>query len=112
MAANPLPKSVRYFSLASTTNHDHVNTLLRTGYELLWIHSSRNDGLLLSVDQLIPGGTLLGYANADHWSVALPLENKNYLISETVRAPIKFPRSILLNALLIYVAETLEREQE
>jgi pimeloyl-ACP methyl ester carboxylesterase len=112
MAANPLPQSVRYFSLASVTNHDHVNTLLKNGYELLWIYSPRNDGLLLSVDQLVPGGTLLGYANADHWSVALPLENKNYPISETIRAPIKFPRSILLHALLIYVAEALESEQE
>ena len=112
MAANPLPKSVRYFSLASVTNHDHVNTLLRTGYELLWIYSPRNDGLLLSVDQLIPGGTLLGYANADHWSVALPLENKNYLISETIRAPQPFPRRVLLQALLLYVAEALESNQE
>jgi hypothetical protein len=43
-------------------------------------------------DQLIPGGTLLGYANADHWSVALSLENKNLLISETIRAPQQFPR--------------------
>ena len=112
MAANPLPKSVRYFSLASVTNHNHVNTLLRTGYELLWIYSPRNDGLLLSVDQLIPGGTLLGYANADHWSVALPLENKNFLVSETIRAPQPFPRRVLLQALLLYVAEALESNQE
>jgi hypothetical protein len=40
-------------------------------------YSPRNDGLLLIYDQIIPGGTLLGYANADHWSVALSLENKN-----------------------------------
>ena len=112
MAANPLPRSVRYFSLAAFTNRDHVNTLLKTGYELLWIFSPRNDGLLLSVDQLIPGGTLLGYANADHWSVVLPLENKNFLISETIRAPQPFPRSVLLQALLLYVAEALESNQE
>ncbi len=112
MAANPLPGSVRYFSLAAVTNRDHVNTLLKTGYELLGTYSPRNDGLLLIVDQLIPGGTLLGYANADHWSVALPLENKNFLISETIRAPQPFPRSVLLQALLLYVAEALESNQE
>ena len=112
LAANPLPKSVRYFSLAAFTKKDSINTLLKTGYNLLWPYSPRNDGLLLSTDQLIPGGELLGYANADHWSVALSLENKNMLISETIQAPIKFPRQVLLQALLIYVAEALEPEQE
>jgi hypothetical protein len=55
---------------------DNINTLLKTGYDLLGVYSPRNDGLLLISDQLIPGGTLLGYANADHWSVVLPLEIK------------------------------------
>jgi pimeloyl-ACP methyl ester carboxylesterase len=112
LAANALPKSVRYFSLASVTTRDQVNTLLRTGYELLETYSPRNDGLLLITDQLIPGGTLLGYANADHWSVALSLENKNFLISETIRAPQPFPRRVLLHALLLYVAEALEANRE
>ena len=112
LAANPLPKSVRYFSLAACTRRDNINMLLKTSYDLLWIYSPRNDGLLLISDQIIPGGTLLGYANADHWSVVLPLENKNLLISQTVQAPQKFPRKILLQAILVYVAETLESKQE
>jgi hypothetical protein len=112
LAANPLPESVRYFSLAALTKRDNINTLLKTGYDLLWMYSPRNDGLLLITDQIIPGGTLLGYANADHWSVVLPLENKNFLISETIQAPQKFPRKILLQALLVYVAEALEPNRE
>lgn len=112
LAANPLPESVRYFSLAALAKRDNINTLLKTGYDLLWMYSPRNDGLLLITDQLIPGGTLLGYANADHWSVVLPLENKNFLISETIQAPQKFPRKILLQALLAYVAEALEPNRE
>jgi pimeloyl-ACP methyl ester carboxylesterase len=112
LAANPLPESVHYFSLAACTRRDNINMLLKPGYDLLWIDSPRNDGLLLACDQIIPGGTLLGYANADHWSVALPLENKSLLISETVQAPKKFPRKILLHAILVYVAETLESKQE
>ena len=103
---------MRFFSLAAFTKREHINTLLKVGYDRLQILSPRNDGLLLSTDQLIPGGTLLGYANADHWSVALPLENKNFLISETIRAPQPFPRSVLLQALLLYVAEALESNQE
>jgi hypothetical protein len=112
MTANPLPRSVRYFSLAAFTKREHINTLLKIGYDRLQILSPRNDGLLLSTDQLIPGGTLLGYANADHWSVALPLENKNFLISETIRAPQPFPRSVLMQALLLYVTEALESNPE
>jgi pimeloyl-ACP methyl ester carboxylesterase len=112
LAANPLPESVRYFSLAALTKRDNINTLLKTGYDLLWMYSPRNDGLLLITDQLIPGGTLLGYANADHWSVVLPLENKNFLISETVQAPQQFPRKVLLQALLVYVVEALEPNRE
>lgn len=112
LAAHPLPESVRYFSIVAFTRRDRINTLLKTGYDLLWPYDPRNDGLLLSTDQLIPGGTLLGYVNADHWSVALHLENQNLLISETIRASIKFPRHVLLQALLIYVAEALEPKQE
>ena len=35
-----------------------------------------NDGQLLFIDQLIPGSALLGYVNADHWTVAIPVEEK------------------------------------
>lgn len=112
LAANPLPKSVRYFSLAAFTRRDHINALLKTGYDNLWIYSPRNDGLLLIADQVIPGSSLLGYANADHWSVVLPLEKKNFLISRTVKAPQVYPRKVLLQALLVYVAEALESKQD
>jgi hypothetical protein len=112
LAAHPLPKSVRYFSLAAMTQRDSVNSSLKTGYDLLWIYSPRNDGVVLIVDQLIPGGTLLGYANADHWSVALPLEGKNRAISDTLRAASRFPRGVLLHALLVYATEALESKQE
>lgn len=112
LAAHPLPESVRYFSIAALTERDNINAFLKNSYDLLRIYSPRNDGLLLISDQLIPGGTLLGYANADHWSIVLPLEDKNRLISRTIQAPEKFPRKVLLHALLAYVAEALENEQE
>lgn len=112
LAANPLPESVRYFSLAAFTKRNNINTLLKIGYDFLWIYSPRNDGLLLIADQIIPGGTLLGYANADHWSVVLPLENENLMLSDTIQAAQGFPRKVLLQAVLVYVAEALEPKQE
>ena len=112
LADNPLPDSVLYFSIAAFTNRDNINTILKTGHALLSIYDSRNDGLLLISDQIIPGGTLLGYVNADHLSVALPLENKNYLISSTSQAPQKFPRKALLRAVLGYLAEVMALDSE
>jgi hypothetical protein len=113
LAANPLPESVRVLLARGITERDNVNTLLKTGYDLLGVYSPRNDGLLLTSDQLIPGGTLLGYANADHWSVVLPLENKNLPdIRNGSGTTIKFPRKVLLQALIVYVVETLESDRE
>lgn len=112
LAANPLPKSVSYFSLAALAKRENINTLLKNNYDHLSVYSPRNDGLVLMVDQMIPGGTLLGYANVDHWSVALPLENNNFIISETIQAPQKFPRKVLLQAILAYVAEALDQKRE
>jgi pimeloyl-ACP methyl ester carboxylesterase len=112
LAANPLPASVQYYSVAALTSRNNINLLLRSGYDLLWTYGPRNDGLLHIADQLIPGGTLLGYANADHWSVVLPLEDQQSLISGTVQASLKYPRKVLLQAVLLYVAEALTQEQK
>lgn len=111
LAANPLPASVRYYSVAALTSRNNINLLLKTGYDLLWTYGPRNDGLLHIADQLIPGGTLLGYANADHWSVVLSLEDKPSFISQTVQASTRYPRKVLLRAILLYVAEALTQEQ-
>ena len=110
LAANPLPHSVEYFSLVSFTRRENINLLLKIWYDMLAVFSPRNDGQLLSVDQIIPGATLLGYANVDHWSLVLPLEDS--LLSDTVEMPKRFPREILLQALLVYVTETLDRKQK
>jgi len=110
LAANPLPSSVLYFSVAAFARREHINLLLKPGYDLLWTYGPRNDGLLHIADQIIPGGTLLGYANADHWSVVLPLEDKSTWVSSTLRAPQKFPRKVLLQAVLVYVASALEQQ--
>jgi hypothetical protein len=112
LADNPLPERVHYFSLVALSRREHVNLLLQAGYDRLRIYSPRNDGLLLGIDQIIPGGTLLGYANADHWAVVLALENQNLLISRTIRAPREFPRKVLLEAILDYVAEALDSQEQ
>ena len=73
LSENALPESVQYFSLVAFTQREQVAWPLVSGYDLLSYIDPRNDGQLLFFDQVIPGATLLGYANADHWSVALPV---------------------------------------
>lgn len=44
-----------------------------TAYRKLSEIDPRNDGKILAADQLVPGGWLLGFIDADHWTAAVPL---------------------------------------
>jgi len=107
LASHRLPDSVRYFSLVSLTQGGNVNTILREGYDMLKAIDPRNDGVLLFYDQVIPGSTLLGYANADHWGTAYPLEEKHPTLTRTFFLHNHYPRTVLLEAIALYVAEDL-----
>ncbi len=71
----------------------------------------RNDGQLLFYDQVIPGATLLGYANADHWAVAVPIEEKHPLLAMLVTGYNRFPRDLLVEAIVLYTAEQLAAQR-
>jgi hypothetical protein len=107
MANNPLPASVKYYSVVSFTDRDRVNRWLVSGYDMLKTIDPRNDGLLLFSDQVIPGAILLGYANDDHWEVALPLEDANSMLSKSISKQISYPREILLHAIILFMTENL-----
>jgi len=107
MANNPLPTSVKYYSVASFTDRDRVNRWLVSGYDMLKTIDPRNDGLLLFSDQVIPGAILLGYANDDHWEVALPLEDANSMLSKSISKQISYPREVLLHAIILFMTENL-----
>jgi len=107
MANNPLPASVKYYSVASFTDRDRINRWLVSGYDMLKTIDPRNDGLLLFSDQVIPGAILLGYANDDHWEVALPFEDNNSMLSKSMSKQISYPREVLLHAIILFVTENL-----
>ena len=108
LASHRLPDWVQYFSVVSLTQGGNVNTILREGYDLLKAIDPRNDGALLFYDEVIPGGTLLGYANADHWATAYPLEEKHPTLTKTFFLHNHYPRTALLEAIALYVAEALK----
>ena len=69
----------------------------------------RNDGQIVAGDAVIPSSVLLGFVNADHWDVALPLERQFPRLAARPH-PRQFPRDALFDALLMYVAETLQTD--
>ena len=103
---NPLPDHLRYYSVAAFTTQDFVARGLGHTWQSLLQHDRRNDGQLLPQDTLIPGSTLLGYVNADHWAVALDLESELEFIAHR-RNPAAFPRTVLIEAILDYVSADL-----
>jgi hypothetical protein len=107
LANNPLPTSVKYYSLVSFTGRDGINRWLTNGCDILKTIDPRNDGLLLFSDQVIPGTVLLGYVNNDHWEVALPFEDHNSMLSKSISKQISYPREILLHAIILFVTDNL-----
>lgn len=100
---NVLPASVDYYSIAAFTTRDRVARTLVIPWETLLKHGRRNDGQLLVRDALIPGSTLLGYLNADHWAVALDIEDESPLLAHRDEEA-QFPHLALLHAILRQVA--------
>ena len=107
LATHPLPKQVRYFSLAAFARYDDVQLHLRTTYKLLEKISPLNDGQLLMIDQLIPGSTLLGYINSDHWTVAIPVEEKFSGWDPEIREKNQLLRDLLFEAMILFLSESL-----
>ena len=89
------------------TEPARVSRALRSSYRLLGAVHPFNDGALLHWDQLLPGSTLLGYANADHWAVTVPIDVDDIpfgalLVNNT------YPRSQLWNALVDFAVAIIE----
>jgi len=104
---HPLPTHVAYFSLAAFPTGEHLSHGLNLPWRILAGDDRRNDGQVLIEDAVIPGSTLLGYVNADHWDVAISIDRQMPHLSAR-KSPRQFPRPALLDATLLYVSESLE----
>jgi hypothetical protein len=106
IASNVLPRSVRYYSLAGFTTREHMARGLVTGWKILTRADPRNDGQVIAADAVIPGATLLGYANADHWGVATTIEvTRKFLGARPDPTP--FPLESLFDSILKFVTGDL-----
>jgi hypothetical protein len=108
LAQHPLPQDVAYYSLVTFPNPDHISRVLRGSYDKLSKIDARNDSQLIFYDEVIPGSTLVGYVNADHWALAVPVSRTHPSISAMFVTRNAYPREALFEALLRLVEEDLE----
>src|SRR5262245_38521069 len=77
-----------------------------TARETRWYRSPNNDGLLLWYDTIVAHGYLLGYVNADHLAIAVPISQQvppfSFLFKDDV------PRAAIARAAIEVVAQALE----
>ena len=71
--AEPAAARVRYYSLVTFPQPERISSILASSYDKLAHIDARNDSQVIFYDQVVPGSTLLGYLNADHWAVAVPI---------------------------------------
>jgi hypothetical protein len=107
---NPLPDSIRYYSLVTYPKPDQISSVLKSTYKKLDDVDSRNDSQVIFYDQVIPGSTLLGYLNADHWAIAIPVAEAHPFIGRHFVDKNEFPRQVIAEALLRYIEEDMEKE--
>ncbi len=106
LEANPLPAGVRFYSLAAFTTREHVARALVPFWKHLGGTAVRNDGQVVATDAVIPGSTLLGYANADHWGVAQAIETEHPVLAAR-QDPALFPLEQLFVAMVAFIADDL-----
>jgi pimeloyl-ACP methyl ester carboxylesterase len=112
LAENPLPKAVPYYSLVTYPAPDRMSSALGSSYRKLSKVDARNDSQVIYYDQMIPNSTLVGFVNADHWAVAVPMARTHSTLGKTFVDKNDYPREALFEALLRFVEEDMDRRQQ
>lgn len=111
LARNALPESVAYYSLVTFPDPERISSALKPMYNKIAQVDARNDGQVIFYDQIIPGSTLLGFANADHWALAVPIARTHRFIGSTLVNQNNYPREALIEAVLRFIEEDLDRRR-
>lgn len=108
-----LPDHVQYFSLPAYASRADTSRLMHDSFDRLSLVDPRNDGQVIYFDSIIPRARLLGFANGDHWAVALPFARHredlrfiNRIIANGADRN-DYPREVLLESILRYVDTVL-----
>ena len=101
------PQQMRYFSLVTLPQPERVSLILRGSRNKLAQIDGRNDSQVIFYDQIVPGSTLMGYLNADHWAIAVPLNRTRTALAATLVTQNAYPREALIEAVLRFVEEEI-----
>jgi hypothetical protein len=107
LAQHPLPADIPFYSVVTYPEPGRVSVVLKPSYRKLGRVDARNDSQVLFYDQVIPGSTLLGYVNADHWALTVPIARTHETLGAMLVNRNDYPREALLEALLRFVEEDL-----
>jgi pimeloyl-ACP methyl ester carboxylesterase len=107
LAVNPLPRNVQYYSIVAFTNRENVQPGLLLTYDLLRNTDPRNDGQVIFYDQVIPGSSLLGYINLDHWAIAVPVKEKMASAGWAAVSTHPQVRALLFEAMVLFLVEKI-----
>jgi len=108
LAENTLPDGISYYSLSTFPDPDRISSVLKGSYKKLGKVDARNDSQVIFYDQFIPGSTLVGYLNADHWALAVPIARTHSTIGSLFVDKNDYPREALFEALLRFIEEDLQ----
>jgi hypothetical protein len=107
-AKHTLPAHIRYYSVVSFPDPANISNGLQGSHiKLGQLQDARNDSQLVFYDQVIPGSTLLGFFNADHWAMSVPIARQHRVTQALFADKNDFPREIALEAILRYIEEDL-----
>jgi len=107
---NPLPSNIRFYSLVTLPSPDQISSVLKSMHKKLSAVDPRNDSQVIFYDQVIPGSTLMGYLNADHWAIAVPVAEAHPFIGRHFADKNTYPRKAVFEAVLRYIEEDMDRD--
>ncbi len=110
LATHALPQQLPFYSLVTFPDPDRISSILKKPYRKLSAVDTRNDSQVIFYDQVIPGSTLLGYLNADHWAIAVPVGRTHETIATLFVTENAYPREALAEALLRFIEEDLDAQ--
>jgi pimeloyl-ACP methyl ester carboxylesterase len=108
---HPLPRGIPYYSLVTYPRPDRMSSVLGSSYRKLSEVDARNDSQVIYYDQMIPNSTLIAYANADHWAIAVPVARTHEFLGSTLVDKNDYPREAFLEALLRFLEEDLAQAE-
>ena len=97
------------YSLVAASDRTNTSKALLETWQLLSSFGIPQDGQLTKDEAIVPGAKMLGILKGDHFAVALPFDKSQDSTIASFMGGNPYPRSALLEALIRFVLEDLEK---